>query len=126
VSTALISLASVTAAMGKHKEAEMMYLTALGIREQRYGRDSLESAYVLNDLASLYQCQGLLAEAETLLSEVLTISERLLPPNSPIVIQTQNRIAGLGPPPLAEILACDDDGLGPPPLAEILACDDAS
>ena len=112
--------------MGKHKEAEMMYLTALGIREQRYGRDSLESAYVLNDLASLYQCQGLLAEAETLLSEVLCISERLLPPNSPIVIQTQNRIAGLGPPPLAEILASDDDGLGPPPLAEILASDDAS
>jgi len=49
---------------GRYAEAERVGKQALNLCEARAGRDHIDCAWTLNDLANVYQRQGKYAEAE--------------------------------------------------------------
>ena len=64
--------------IGSYDQAEKMERQALAIRQQRFGRESLEAAASLNDLGLGLMAQHKLPEAEKMHAEALAIRRRLL------------------------------------------------
>jgi tetratricopeptide (TPR) repeat protein len=58
---------------GQYTQAEPLCRRALAIMEQQKGRESLETAYSLDNLAVLYAKQGKYRQAESLCLRALTI-----------------------------------------------------
>jgi eukaryotic-like serine/threonine-protein kinase len=67
----------------------------LTIREQRLGRDSLETAKSLNNLGMVKMNKGDYAAAETLMNEALEVRKGKLGPESPGVAEIYNSMAEL-------------------------------
>ena len=63
---------------GRYGEAEPVFMRVLEIREQRLGKEHLETGNILHHLAILYQEQGKYAEAEELYQRALAICEQEL------------------------------------------------
>jgi tetratricopeptide (TPR) repeat protein len=88
----LALLAAIMGGQKKYPEAESLYRRALAIGEKAYGRNHLEIASTLNDLAALHHAQGDAAKPEPLYKRVLAIKERHLGPNHPDVATTLNNL----------------------------------
>src|SRR5262249_835406 len=69
----------------RYPEAELFYQRALQIREQHFGPEHLQVAYLLNSLAILYRNQGKYAQAEPCYLRALHIREQQLGPEHPQV-----------------------------------------
>ena len=68
---------------------------ALQIRESVLGAEHPDTAETLNNLANLYQAQGLHAKAEPLYLQVLQIREQVLGAQHPDTAHSLNNLAGL-------------------------------
>jgi tetratricopeptide (TPR) repeat protein len=64
----------------------------LAIFERAYGRDHYDVAVTLNNLAALYQAQGIGGKPEPLYRRALAIKEKLLGPDHPDVAMTLNNL----------------------------------
>ena len=93
VAADVAALAAIVDGLGRHDEAEALYLRALGTFERVYGPDHYEIAVNLNNLAGVRQAQGRLAEAEELYRRALAIKEALLGGEHPDVALTLNNLA---------------------------------
>lgn len=80
---------------GRYVEAEPLFIEALAMRKQLFGREHSDVAASLNHLAGLYHSKGQYSEAEPLYREALEIGERLLGENHPFVANSLNDLAGL-------------------------------
>ena len=78
--------------MGRYKEAEPLYVQALGLMEKNLGPDHPSVATALNNLAELYRAHGRYAEAELLHRRALGIREKALGPNHPEVAQSLSNL----------------------------------
>ena len=70
------------------------------------GRDNVELGTTLSNLAELYRVQGRYAEAEPLQKRALSLREKSLGPNHPLVATSLGNLASL-----YEALGRDDDAL---------------
>ncbi len=93
VAADVAALAAIVDGLGRHDEAEAMYLRALGTFERVYGPDHYEIAVNLNNLAGVRQAQGRLVDGEVLYRRALTIKEALLGSEHPDVALTLNNLA---------------------------------
>src|SRR5204862_462468 len=66
-------LALVYSKQGKYDEAEALYKRALEIRERVSGKQSINAAITLRNLANLYKMQGKYEQAEPLYQQALAI-----------------------------------------------------
>jgi tetratricopeptide (TPR) repeat protein len=78
---------------GQYVKAEPLYKRALEIREKALGKDHLETATSLNNLASLYESQGKYAEAEPLHKRALEIREKALGKDHSLTAASLNNLA---------------------------------
>jgi len=85
-------LASIAADQKKYPEAESLYQRAITVAEKAYGRNHLEVATTLNNLAALYHAQGDGTKPERLYKRVLAIKEKHLGPDHPDVATTLNNL----------------------------------
>jgi tetratricopeptide (TPR) repeat protein len=93
VAADVAALAAIVDGLGRHDEAEAMYLRALATFERVYGPDHYEIAVNLNNLAGVRQAQGRLVDGEALYRRALTIKETLLGSEHPDVALTLNNLA---------------------------------
>ena len=70
---------------GRYAEAERLGQQAIGVCEARYGRNRIDCAWTLNNLAIVYHSQGKYAEAEGLYRRALAIQEKALGAGHPDV-----------------------------------------
>lgn len=109
----LENLAQVYVAQGKYAEAEPLYIRAIKIWEQgiirplhpkgqewadvwrSLGNTRLNVASLCTDLASLYEIQGRLSDAESLYQRALKIRQEELGPDRPEVAASLNNLAFL-------------------------------
>jgi len=80
---------------GKYADAELLYRKLLDIRVKRLGKEHLEVAGALNDLAKVLTEQSKYAEAEPLLRQALAIYEVQFGKEDPRVAFGLNNLAGL-------------------------------
>jgi len=80
-------------AQGRYGEAEPLYLEALTIRKAELGKQHPDTAFSLNNLASLYDSQGRYGEAEPLYLEALTIRKAELGKQHPDTAFSLNNLA---------------------------------
>jgi tetratricopeptide (TPR) repeat protein len=82
-------------ARARYPEAGSLLKQALAIREQqaKSGAVDLDTALLLNSLASLYQAQGWYAEAEPLFRRALSICEKRLGPQHPNTHGLRNELS---------------------------------
>ena len=78
---------------GQYPEATALIMHALTIQEQALGKEHLEVAESLNELAELSREQGKYLEAESHLKRALTIREQVLEPNHPDRATRLNHLA---------------------------------
>ena len=83
-------LGSIYRKLGRNAEAEPLYKRLITIREELWGRDSLEVARVLNNLAAAYKDQAKYSEAVPINKRSLAIREKVLGRNHPNVAKTLN------------------------------------
>ena len=95
LATSLFRLGSIYRKLGRYAEAEPLYKRCVTIREELWGRDSLDVARVLNPLAHNYYEQGQYDEAEPLYKRVLAVREKTLTPDNPKVTRSLNRLANV-------------------------------
>ena len=76
---------------GARKVAEQ----AVQVAEQQFGKDAVETATPINNLALLYKSQGKYAEAEPLYKRALAIKEEALGPDHPDTATSLNNLAEL-------------------------------
>jgi len=117
---------------GDYEQAEALFREALALRETALGRDSLEVAESLNNLAGAVRLQGRLGEAEEATREALAIRRARLSADHPLVTQSVSNLAVLhvaqgqleqAEPLLRESIATNREVLGPnhPDLASDLS-----
>jgi len=91
-------------------DAELPYVRALEISEKELGKNHLDVATSLNNLAGLYYAQGKLTNAEPLYTRALAIKEKALGKDHPIVATSLNNLGLLyhaqGKLKDAELLYC--------------------
>jgi tetratricopeptide (TPR) repeat protein len=80
VASALGNLAQCLALQGRFKDAEPLYLRALGILQEALGSEHPESASALNNLGTLYLDRRQYSKAEPLLLRALAIIEKQIGP----------------------------------------------
>lgn len=80
---------------GRLDEAEGLYKQALAVRERTLGRDHIDVARSLDNLASVYRRQGKQRQAEPLLRRALAIRQRVLGANHPEVARSRENLASL-------------------------------
>jgi tetratricopeptide (TPR) repeat protein len=80
---------------GAYQEAEFLYKETLAMSERVLGKNDLNTARSLNNLAELYREQSRYQEAEPLMQEALTIRERILGKEHPETALSLNSLAGL-------------------------------
>lgn len=88
-------LADVLCALGRYCEAEPMLKQALAMSERTFGRQSVDTAAVLNDLAVFYKYTGRFEKALHVLREALAIVENVAGPNHPLIATILNSLAVL-------------------------------
>ena len=67
--------------VGRHDEAEKLYIECVALHRRVLGPEDPQTLGVVNDLGFLYEKQGRFREAEPLHRSNLEIRERVLPPN---------------------------------------------
>ena len=77
---------------GNYAEAEALYQRALAITENALGREHLDVATVLDNLAQLRLAQGDYSDAEPLFERALSIREKALGPAHPLVGETLSNL----------------------------------
>ena len=85
----LNNLGALYRALGKYAESEAQYLEALQIQTSLFGKDSIQSANVLNNLAQLYRTEGRLKDALPLARKSVALTEE----GNPALV---DRLATLG------------------------------
>ncbi len=80
---------------GKYAESELLYRRLLDIRVQLLGKEHLEVAGTLNDLAKVLTDQSKYSEAEPLLRQALTIYEVQFGKEDPRIAFGLNNLSGL-------------------------------
>jgi CHAT domain-containing protein/tetratricopeptide (TPR) repeat protein len=93
--TALGAEATQLYRQGKYADGISVAERALALAERLYGRDHIDVAHSLNNLATLYDVQGRHAEAEAAYRRALTISEKALGPDHPDLGTALNNLAVL-------------------------------
>jgi tetratricopeptide (TPR) repeat protein len=93
VAADLAALAAIVDGLGRHGEAERMYVRVLSIFERTYGPDHYEIAINLNNLAGVRHAQGRVVDAEALYRRALSIKETLLGSDHPDVALSLNNLA---------------------------------
>jgi len=78
-----------------YTQAEVLLSQACGVREHAMGPEHPDVAHSLDDLASLYWCQGKYSEAESLYRRALMIKEQQLGPQHLDTAETLNNLAVL-------------------------------
>ena len=81
--------------VGEYKEAEPLYLEAMGIRRTVVGENHPSFATSLNNLAGLYKSQERSAEAEPLYLQAMEICRAVLGENHPAFATSLNNLASL-------------------------------
>jgi tetratricopeptide (TPR) repeat protein len=81
--------------LGRYGDAEPILEHALAIRKRALGPEHPDVAKSLNNLALLYEVQGLYAKAEPLLEQSLAILKKALGPEHPDVATSLNNLAEL-------------------------------
>ena len=79
---------------GKYADAVLLAQSALELAEKQFGPEHPNVARSLNNLAVLYNAQGLYGEAEPLHKRALAIVEKTLGPEHPYVATSLNSLAG--------------------------------
>ncbi len=80
---------------GKFKEAEKVSSQSLRLAEQIYGKNHINTATSLNNLALIYKYQGRYSEAELLFKRALKIKEKAMGSNHKSVALVSNNLAGI-------------------------------
>ena len=80
---------------GRYDDVRALCVTALCIQERLLGRESLDVAVTLNNLAGLYRNEQRYVKAESLYKRALRIRERKLKPEDPLVAQSLNNLGEL-------------------------------
>ncbi len=80
---------------GRYAKAERLAKQAFDICEQRFGQNSSNCVYTLNNLANVYESQGRYADAIPLLERALAINEKALGREHPEVATSLNLLARL-------------------------------
>lgn len=94
-STPFLRLGRFYEGQGYYVQAEHWYLTGLKAIENRFGKQHLDTATSLNDLAYIYKTQGRYSEAEPLYLRALNIRIDLLGRESTSVAQSLNNLAAI-------------------------------
>jgi serine/threonine-protein kinase len=84
------SLAQVLVAQGEYEAAAARLETVLAARRALHGEDSTETAFVLNEMASVQQDLGALARSQSLYLEALAILDRIAPASADAAISLNN------------------------------------
>jgi tetratricopeptide (TPR) repeat protein len=90
-----LAIADHLRAQGKYAEAKPLYEQTLAIDEKVLGKDHVDVARDLNNLALLYHAQGAYGEAEPLYERALAIVEKALGPDHPQVATLLDNLAEL-------------------------------
>jgi eukaryotic-like serine/threonine-protein kinase len=69
--------------LGQYEPAETMYRKALDLRRTAFGKEHLDVALSLNDMANVLRDRGQLKEAEASVREALAMERKLLSPEHP-------------------------------------------
>jgi tetratricopeptide (TPR) repeat protein len=88
-------LGQILKAEGRYADAEPPIKQSLAIREKVLGRDHVDVARSLNNLADLYQRQARYADAEPIYKRALDIRERPVGPDHPDTAASVNNLASL-------------------------------
>ena len=80
---------------GRYRDAEPLLRQALAIAEQVRGRDHLEVATILNDLAVVFKYLGRFTEAGPLYQRALAITQKALGPQHTEVATIYHNLGGL-------------------------------
>ncbi len=80
---------------GDYAGATKIAEQAVQVAERQFGKDALETATPINNLAALYRAQGKYAEAEPLQKRALAIREKALGPDHRDTATSLNNLAGL-------------------------------
>lgn len=94
----LNNLGALHRAMGKYAESEAQYLQALQIQTSLFGKDSIQSATVLNNLAQLYRAQGRLDDALSLARKPVALTAARSPDLVDRLVTRGSTYAELGQP----------------------------
>jgi tetratricopeptide (TPR) repeat protein len=76
----------------KYAEAEPLLKRVLAFQEREYGREALETAYALDELAGLYEAQRNYAAAVPLYERSLAIYRSIDNPNAKVVTRKLNEL----------------------------------
>jgi tetratricopeptide (TPR) repeat protein len=103
VARALVELSPLLERLQHMDEAEAALKESLSIMQLRLGRESLQAAASMNNLAAFYERRDRLADAEAMLRQALRIKELKLGHESTEAAVIRNSLADLHPPPLSDI-----------------------
>src|ERR1700751_2088910 len=93
--TSLQTRATALTSAGKYTDAIPLIQRALAIAEKISGPDDLNVAFLLDDLAGLYEAQGPYPDPEPLYRRSLSIREKVLGPDHPDAAVGLNNLANL-------------------------------
>ncbi|HEU5379207.1 MAG TPA: tetratricopeptide repeat protein [Ktedonobacteraceae bacterium] len=85
-------LATLYVEQGQYAEAELLFQRALSIQEQTRGKQHVETADTLHDLAACQQAQGKCQQAAPLYQRALAIREQVLGAEHPKTTDTRERL----------------------------------
>jgi CHAT domain-containing protein/tetratricopeptide (TPR) repeat protein len=80
-------------AMGKDDKVEGLFKKSIAMFKESLGAEGQPSAKVMNNLGNYYRTKGKFGDADKMLQQSKNIYERVLGPNHPLFVQTQEDIA---------------------------------
>jgi len=92
---ALVALGDLLQHQGRYRDAEPVLIEAIAVAEQGFGRDHIEVATPLNNLAVCYKYLARYLDAGPLYQRALSITERALGPDHPDVAVIYHNLGGL-------------------------------
>jgi CHAT domain-containing protein len=80
-------------AMGKDEKVEPLFKRSIAIYKESLGEESLPSAKAMNNLGNYYRSKSKFQEADVMLEKSKNIYAKMLTPNHPLFVQSQEDLA---------------------------------